>query len=123
MGKKVDSIFEMCPIRNVVARFGNKWSILVLLILSENKAVRFNALGKMIPDISTKVLADTLRTLEADCLVNRKVYPEVPVRVEYSLTETGRTLIPIINQLTEWAQNHIKSIIKHRKKFEDNSMN
>lgn len=123
MGKKVDSIFEMCPIRNIVARFGNKWSILVLLILSENKAVRFNALGKMIPDISTKVLADTLRTLEADCLVNRKVYPEVPVRVEYSLTETGRTLIPIINQLTEWAQNHIKSIIKHRKKFEDNSMN
>ena len=106
----------MCPVRNVIARFGNKWSILVLLILNENSPVRFNALGKMIPDISTKVLSDTLKILEADGLVNRRVYPEVPVKVEYSLTQTGESLMPVIAQLTEWAQNNMDQIQRHRRR-------
>lgn len=68
MAKKSEknSIIEICPIRNVVARFGNKWALLVILILSENGSTRFNQLGKLIPDISTKMLAGTLHTLEAD---------------------------------------------------------
>ena len=77
------SMVEICPIRNVISRFGDKWSLLIILILSENEKLRFNQLGKMIPDISTKVLSSTLKTLEADNLVRRTVYPEVPPRVEY----------------------------------------
>lgn len=120
MAKKEEkkSIIEICPIRNVVARFGNKWALLVVLVLNENGPIRFNQLGKLIPDISTKVLSGTLHILEADGLVKRTVFPEVPIRVEYELTETGRTLVPIILSLTEWAQKNMKSIMKHRKDFE-----
>lgn len=112
-----NSIIEICPIRNVVARFGNKWALLVILVLNESGRIRFSQLGKLIPDISTKVLANTLRTLEADGLVTRTVYSEVPIRVEYELTDIGRTLVPIIIQLTEWAQNNMKSIMHKRKAF------
>ena len=112
------SIIEICPIRNVVSRFGNKWSFLIILLLSENGSTRFGQLGKLIPDISTKVLSNTLRVLEADGLLKRTVFPEVPVRVEYELTDTGRSLVPIILSLTERAQNHMASIMQHRKDFE-----
>ncbi len=114
----LNSIIEICPVRNVVARFGNKWALLVLLVISENEPIRYNELGRKIPDISSRVLSATLRTLEADGLVNRKLYNEVPARVEYSLTEIGRSLIPIILDLTEWAQNNMKTIIAHRKNCE-----
>ena len=97
-----NTIIEICPVRNVIARFGNKWALLVILILSENKVLRFSELKKMIPDVSSR----------------RKVYPEVPPKVEYSLTETGLSLVPFIVQLTEWAQKHMKSIVKHREEFE-----
>lgn len=113
-----NTIIEICPVRNVIARFGNKWALLVILILSENKVLRFSGLKKMIPDVSSRMLSSTLRTLEADGLVSRKVYPEVPPKVEYSLTETGLSLVPFIVQLTEWAQKHMKSIVKHREEFE-----
>lgn len=112
-----NSIIEICPIRNVVARFGNKWALLIIFMLNENSPSRFNQLGKLIPDISTKMLANTLHTLEADGLVKRTVFPEVPIRVEYELTETGRSLVPIILSLTEWAQHNMKRIITHRKNF------
>lgn len=120
MAKKSEknSIVEICPIRNVVARFGNKWALLVILILSENGSTRFNRLGKLIPDISTKMLSGTLRTLEADGLVRRTVFPEVPIRVEYELTPTGHSLVPIIRQLTDWALQNMKSIVAHRRRFE-----
>ncbi|CDA74646.1 transcriptional regulator HxlR family [Bacteroides sp. CAG:530] len=112
------SMVEICPIRNVISRFGDKWSLLIILILSENEKLRFNQLGKLIPDISTKVLSSTLKTLEADNLIKRTVYPEVPPRVEYNLTETGISLVPIINQLTQWALDNMKPIIAHRKKYD-----
>ena len=113
-----NTIIEICPVGNVIARFGNKWYLLVIMILSENKVLRFSELKKMIPDVSSRMLSSTLRTLEADGLVSRKVYPEVPPKVEYSLTETGLSLVPFIVQLTEWAQKHMKSIVKHREEFE-----
>lgn len=113
-----NAIIEICPVRNVIARFGNKWALLVILILHENRVLRFNELGRLIPDVSSRVLSGTLRTLEADGLVARKVYPEVPPKVEYSLTEIGNSLVPFIVQLTEWAQKNMKSIIKHRKEYE-----
>ena len=117
--EQLNSIIEICPVRNVVARFGNKWALLVILVLSENEPIRYNELGRKIPDISSRVLSNTLRILEADGLVNRRFYQEVPPRVEYSLTETGRSLVPIIIKLTEWAQNNMKTIIEHRSKIED----
>ena len=113
-----NTIIEICPVRNVIARFGNKWALMVILNLIENKVLRFSELKKMIPDVSSRMLSSTLRTLEADGLVSRKVYPEVPPKVEYSLTETGLSLVPFIVQLTEWAQKHMKSIVKHREEFE-----
>ena len=111
--EQLNSIIEICPVRNVVARFGNKWALLVILVLSENEPIRYNELGRKIPDISSRVLSNTLRILEADGLICRRVYQEVPPRVEYSLTETGRTLVPIIIKLTEWAQNNMKTIYQH----------
>lgn len=113
-----NSIIEICPIRNVVARFGDKWSLLVLLVISGAGVVRFNELGRMIPDISTRVLSTTLKTLEADGLIDRKVYAQVPPKVEYTLTETGRSLIPLIMQLTEWAQQNMKNVMTHRRRYE-----
>ena len=102
----------------MVARFGNKWAFLVIMLLSENGTTRFNQLRKLIPDISTKMLSSTLSVLEADGLVSRKVYPEVPPRVEYALTATGQSLVPLILQLTEWAQSHMQSILQHRSAYE-----
>ncbi len=113
-----NSIIEICPVRNVIARFGNKWALLVLLVISENTRVRFNELSRLIPDVSKRVLSSTLKTLEADALIDRTVFPEVPPRVEYSLTASGQSLIPIIMELTEWAQNNMKTIIDHRRNFE-----
>lgn len=116
--EETNSIIEICPIRNVVARFGDKWSLLVLLVIDGEGVVRFNELGKMIPDISTRVLSTTLKTLEADGLIDRKVYAQVPPKVEYTLTETGKSLIPLIMQLTEWAMNNMKNVMTHRKRYE-----
>ncbi len=113
-----NSIIEICPIRNVVARFGNKWSLLVLLVIHGESVVRFNELGRMIPDISTRVLSTTLKSLEADGLIDRKIYAQVPPKVEYTLTETGKSLIPLIMQLTEWAQKNMKRVMAHREQYE-----
>ena len=90
----------------------------MILVISENEPIRYNELGRKIPDISSRVLSNTLRTLEANGLVHRILYQEVPPRVEYSLTDTGRSLVPIILELTEWAQKNMKTIIDHRKHVE-----
>lgn len=116
--KSKNSIIEICPIRNVIARFGTKWALLVIVILSEQEAIRFNELCKIIPDISSKVLSETLKTLEADGLVARKIYPVVPLKVEYSLTSIGHSLVPIIQELTEWAQKNMNAIITCREEHE-----
>lgn len=112
------SVIEICPIRNIVARFGDKWSLLVLIIIDNNGIVRFNELCRLIPDISTRVLSSTLRNLESDGLINRKVYAQVPPKVEYTLTDTGKSLIPIIMELTEWAQSNMVKIMEHRNRYE-----
>lgn len=107
--KKYSDI-DSCPIRNVVARFSGKWSMLVLCLLSENVATRFSAIGKAVPDISPKVLTETLRSLEAAGLINRHQYGGIPPRVEYSLTDLGRSLMPHINGLIGWAAEHFDAI-------------
>jgi len=101
---------DSCPVRNVISRFSGKWAMLVLCVLAENEATRFNAIGKAIPDISPKVLTDTLKGLESDGLVNRHIYAEVPPKVEYSLTDMGRSLMPHIEGLISWAMDHFGSV-------------
>lgn len=117
--EKTGSIIEICPVRNVIARFGNKWALLTILIIGEQGVVRFSELSRLIPDVSSRVLSSTLRTLEADGFITRKVYAVVPPKVEYRLTDLGKSLLPLIMQLTEWAQTNMKRIMSHRKQFED----
>ncbi len=113
-----EPIFPECPIRNVLARICDKWSMLVIFMLEKHQAepLRFNALRKMIPDISQKMLTSTLRTLEEDGLILRQVYAEVPPRVEYSLTPRAQSLIPIVDNLVDWAADNMAAILKGREK-------
>ena len=103
---------EACPVRNVVSRFSGKWSMLVLCILAENEATRFNAIAKAIPDISPKVLTETLKNLERDNLVKREIFAEIPPRVEYSLTDLGKSLMPHIEGLLGWAIENFEAIAR-----------
>ena len=102
-----------CPIRNVISRFGDKWSMLVLFMLhrSETGILRFNEIRRLMTDCSQKMLSQTLKNLEQSHLVHREVYPEVPPRVEYSLTDTGKPLMPAIMALIEWGQMHFKEVV------------
>ncbi len=104
-----------CPVRNVLDRLGDKWSILVLLSLHANGTMRFSGIHRSIEDISQRMLTVTLRTLESDGLVARKVYAEVPPRVEYTVTAMGESLIPHINSLVGWAVENMASIEKCRR--------
>lgn len=105
-----------CPIRNILARISDKWSLLVLYTLNKEPIMRFNALQKSIPDISQKMLTVTLKTLEEDGFVSRKIYAEVPPKVEYSLTDRALSLLPCINTLIAWAKENMEDIIQDRKK-------
>lgn len=116
-----------CPIRTVLDRFGDKWSLLIIeklsgdFTLSKTTIYRFNELHKVIDGISQRMLTVTLRTLEADGLVIRKVYPEVPPRVEYRLSDLGKSLIPLISNLAEWAFKNQTKILESREKYESNN--
>lgn len=112
-----DAIFPDCPIRNILARFSDKWSLLVIYTLNKkgDAFIRFKELHREIPDISQKMLTVTLRTLEEDGYVTRTIYPEVPPRVEYALTDRTKSLLPHINSLIGWALENKEAIIKDRK--------
>lgn len=104
-----------CPIRNILSRFSDKWSLLILYTLNLRSTMRFNALRREIPDISQKMLTNTLRTLEEDGFVTRTVFAEVPPRVEYEITDRTRSLFPHINSLIGWAKDNMSAILKERK--------
>ena len=112
----IDELVPDCPIRNILARISDKWSLLVLYTLNQEPTMRFNALQKSIPDISQKMLTVTLKTLEEDGFVSRKIYAEVPPKVEYSLTDRALSLLPCINTLIAWAKENMEDIIQDRKK-------
>lgn len=98
---------EKCPVRDVLDRIGDAWSVLVILLLEEHGPYRFNALKRAIGDISQRMLAVTLRYLERDGLISRKVFPTNPPQVEYALTDLGRSLHARLGGLAQWAvQNH-----------------
>ena len=112
-----DALYPNCPIRNVLYRVGDKWSMLVLFTLESNDTQRFKELQRNIPDISQKMLTATLKMLEADGLIRREVFPEVPPRVEYSLTKKGNSLLPLIDNLLSWASENMEDIIESRRKY------
>lgn len=119
----IDPIAPQCPVRNVLSRIGDRWSLLTLLALQDtDKPLRFTELCKAIPGVSQKMLASTLRELEADDLVKRTAYPEIPPRVEYSLTERGKSLMPLLNKLMEWSLDNMSEIIASRERYTANSL-
>ncbi len=117
MSKKkiLDATFPNCPIRNVISHITDKWSLLVLYTLEQNNVLRFSDLWRQIPDISQKMLTSTLRNLENDGIINRKVFMEVPPRVEYSLSERGKSLMPHLDALISWGLEHFDDIVNDRK--------
>ena len=106
VSKEVDARYIACPIRQVISKFGDKWSMLVLYTIgkSENNVLRFSELHEHMIDCSQKMLSQTLKNLESNKLVSRKVYPVVPPKVEYRLTEVGKSLIPTLDSLVAFVQ-------------------
>lgn len=119
--KKFNSI-ENCPVRNVIDRIGDKWSMLIMLVLEEGVVLRFNEISTNIQGISQKMLAVTLKTLESDGLVKRTVYPQIPPKVEYELTPRGRSLLPHLHGLVQWAAENQEEIIVSRKNYTRNTI-
>ena len=110
MKTKADLLPE-CPVATTVQLIGNKWKLLIMRNLLV-RSWRFNELQKNLEGISQKVLTDSLRSMEADGIITRTVYAEVPPRVEYALSELGETMRPILNSMQAWGENYkaLKSI-------------
>ena len=111
-----DALFIDCPIRNVLARVGDKWSLLVLYHPQHKEPMRFKELQRQIPDIAQKSLTQTLRTLKEDGFVSREIFPEVPPRVEYSLTPRAHSFLPLVENIINWAKENMEEIIADRVK-------
>lgn len=99
-----------CPVATTVQIIGNKWKLLILRNMFYGGTQRFTDFSRTIPGISKKVLTDNLRSLESDGLVNREVFAEVPPRVEYSLTDLGMTLKPILDAMSCWGAEYKASL-------------
>ena len=100
---------------------GGKWKIRILFTLFNNKKVRFNELKKVLKTITQQMLSKQLKELETDGIVNRKVHQVVPPKVEYSLTEFGLSVIPILKSFSDWNRKNIRTIsLKLNKNFEEN---
>lgn len=111
----INATFPDCPVRNVISRVTDKWSLLVLYTLEQNKVLRFKDLWRQIPDISQKMLTSVLRNLEKDGIVIREIFMEVPPKVEYRLTERGNSLMPHLDALLAWGIEHFDEIVEDRK--------
>jgi len=109
---------EFCPVRDIMDRFGDKWSFLVILRLGYSGTMRFNELKNKIERISQRMLTVTLRSLERDGLIVRRIYAEVPPRVEYELTELGKGLLQKIFELAQWASGNMNEIINSRAEYD-----
>ena len=107
-----------CPSRDLLDRIGDKWTVLVLGELARHGACRFTELRKRLSGVSEKMLTQTLRALERDGLVDRTVYPTVPVRVEYALTPLGQTLREPLKALTEWSVRHVADVLAAREEYD-----
>ncbi|MFC3852126.1 winged helix-turn-helix transcriptional regulator [Salinispirillum marinum] len=119
MGKRkpeFEALNRNCPIRDVLDRLGDRWTVLVLMTLGE-QTLRFSALRREIEDISPRMLAQTLRHLEKDGLVSRQVYPTVPPRVEYRMTPLGHSFFDPLQHLIQWADEHHEQVRQAREAY------
>ena len=112
-----DKVETCTAMGDILNRIGDKWSVMVVGYLTR-KTMRFNELRHAIGGISQRMLTLTLRNLERDGLVTRTVYPEIPPRVEYKLTELGRTLTEPLNALWDWAAIHQSEVVAARKSYD-----
>lgn len=117
MLQRPDAFNAQCPTRQVLDRIGDKWAVLVLILL-EQETLRFNELRRRIDSISQKMLSQTLKSLERDGLVSRRAFATVPVTVEYALTDLGRTLAGTVHQLTLWAEAHIGDVQAAQRRYD-----
>ncbi|WP_114778688.1 winged helix-turn-helix transcriptional regulator [Botryobacter ruber] len=108
---------QLCPVKDIIARFGDKWSLHTILYLGQNQKLRFNELKSMISGISQRMLTVTLRALEEDGLVARTVYPEIPPKVEYALTPLGQSLLQQLLKLSDWAKLNRGKVLEARERY------
>lgn len=101
-GQKIDPANDNCPVRTLLSRISNKWSLLVLISLSCNGTMRFNDIHSLIGIISQRMLTMTLRSLETQGVISRTVHSEAPPRTEYALTKSGVGLIGILSDIMDW---------------------
>lgn len=106
-----------CPVRDVMALASDKWSILIILYLGYYPVLRFNEIKKKVYGISNKVLSERLKHLEGDGYLKRTLHAEVPVRVEYRLSDFGHSYLEKLIDLTEWAQKHKNAVLDNRSKY------
>ena len=106
--------YEYCKAAPMLEWLGNKWALVVLVKISENEPVRFNELYRNIPSVSEKVLSQVLKQLTTDGIIERQLYPDVPPRVEYSITDLGKTLLPHVEALIKWGQENFEQIMINR---------
>jgi DNA-binding HxlR family transcriptional regulator len=112
-----------CHAHEMLSRIGDKWSVQVLHMLGHEGTLRFNELRKGIDGISQRMLTVTLRGLERDGLVERTVYPEVPPRVEYTVSKLGRTLREVVRQLVKWSGTHLAEVDAARARYDARERN
>jgi len=114
---RYDVYAKNCPSRMILDRISNKWSMLILNLL-RRETVRFNQLRREIDGISQKVLSQTLKNLERDGLIHREAFATVPVTVEYSITELGRTLSDTVHILTHWAEENFDAVVQAQQSYD-----
>jgi DNA-binding HxlR family transcriptional regulator len=106
-----------CPTRQILDRVGDKWAVLILLLVRD-EPMRFNALRRTIEGISQKMLSQVLKSLERDGLIKRRVFPTVPVTVEYSITPLGQTLATAVDPLRDWAEQNLKEVLAAQRRYD-----
>ncbi|MCU7548840.1 helix-turn-helix transcriptional regulator [Chitinophagaceae bacterium LB-8] len=109
---------KLCPVKDFMASFSDKWSIYTILLLGQHQKMRFNELRTAINGISQRMLTVTLRALQENGIVARLLYPEIPPRVEYSLTGLGEGLLKQLLQIAKWTEENFETMLKARKKYE-----
>ncbi|MGI5456223.1 winged helix-turn-helix transcriptional regulator [Streptomyces sp. CA-249302] len=115
----VDVFLRDCPTRAVLELIASKWTMLVLVALEDGRPMRFAELRRRLDGVTSKVLTQTLRALEREGLLTRQVYPTVPPRVEYRLTDLGREVGGLLQSITDWSQANITTIQAARKDFDE----
>jgi DNA-binding HxlR family transcriptional regulator len=115
--KRFDAFSASCPARAILASVANKWTVLVLSVLTED-TTRFNELRRRVQGVTQKVLTQTLRDLERLGLVSRRIYAEVPPRVEYSLTPLGHSLVKVLDDIKAWTETHAPDVMQAQQRFD-----